>query len=203
MRKRLAYLSFLVSFLQASLCLAQLPGSRIISFDGFITNNLVGLRFTVSKGNACTGYNIYHSTDSLNFNPIYQYAGICGSTTKDEQFSFTHQNPVPDVVNYYQVELIPLDKSKIIRVFVSQTPQVSVIPYPNPTKDILNIKILNTNNLKLVAFIFSPFGQPEQQLVVDAKLDVVTLDVQSLARGVHVIFLTDGNQVFPTKFIKE
>ncbi len=203
MRKQLLYFGFLVGLLQASLCVAQLPGSRIISFDGFITNNLVGLRFTVSKGNACTGYNIFHSTDSLNFNPIYQYAGICGSTTKDEQFSYTHQNPALDVVNYYQVELIPADRSKILRIFVSQTPQISVIPFPNPTKDILNIKIVNTNNLKLVAFIFSPFGQPEQQVLVDAKLDVVTLDVQNLARGVHVIFLTDGNQVFPTKFIKE
>jgi hypothetical protein len=182
---------------------AQLPGSRIIQFDGFVTSNVVGLRFTVSKGNACTGYNIYHSADSLNFSPIYQYAGICGSTTKDEQFSFTHQNPIPEQTNYYQVELVPLDKSRILRLFVSQTPQVQILPYPNPAKDILNVKISNTSNLKLFAFVFSAFGHPETQFAVDAKLDTVTMDVQELSSGMHVILLTDGNQVFPVKFIKE
>ncbi len=182
---------------------AQLIGSRIINFDGFVVNNSVGLRFTVSRGQACTGYNVYHSLDSLNFSPIYQYAGICGSTTKDEQFSYTHSNPIPNQVNYYQVELIPSDKSRILRVFVTETPRVLVLPFPNPAKDILNIRISNTSNLKLYAFVFSPFGAPEKQFTIDAQLDVITFDIQSLPSGLHAIILTDGNQVFSTKFLKE
>jgi hypothetical protein len=110
---------------------------------------------------------------------------------------------VPEQANYYQVELIPFDRSKILRLFISQTPQIQVLPYPNPAKDILYIKIFNTTNLKLIAFVFSAFGQPENQFAVDAKLDTVTINIQDLPSGLHVILLTDGNQVFPVKFIKE
>lgn len=182
---------------------AQIIGSRILSFDGYVANSTVGLRFTVSKGQACTGYNLWHSTDSINFSPIYQYAGICGSTSKDEQFSYTHSNPAPNQINYYQVELIPSDKSNILRLFVGNTPKVTVLPFPNPAKDILNVKIFNTSNLRLYAFVFSPFGLPEKQFSIDAKLDVITFDIQALAKGLHALVLTDGNQTFSTKFLKE
>ena len=196
MRKILTYIFFIV--------VINTHAQRIQNFSVFTASTSVGIKFTVKAGSQCAGYTIYHSIDSVNFYPIYNYAGICGDLTLDQDYSYTHQTPTINQINYYKIELTGAEISTVRRVYVSEIPQINMVVYPNPVyfyTDELNIRIFNTANLKLFGFLYDQFGKPLQKLDIITKTEFGTLNLYNLQNGVYVIWLTEGINIYSAKFI--
>ena len=76
---------------------------RITNFDAFIAGNGAAIKFVISKGTSCNGYNILHSLDSINYSAIYNFPGICGNTASDESISYLDTAPDVNKYNYYKI----------------------------------------------------------------------------------------------------
>ncbi|HRH12335.1 MAG TPA: hypothetical protein PLU73_12510 [Bacteroidia bacterium] len=59
-----------IIFLLFLLC-ETLYAQRIQKFDAILSGTVVGVRFSISAGSSCNGYNVLHSIDSVNYYPIY------------------------------------------------------------------------------------------------------------------------------------
>ena len=187
------------------LSLKMINAQRIQNFNVFVAGTNVGVKFTIGPGAQCGGYKIYHSLDSVFFNQIYDYPTVCGNSTSSEDVSYTHTYPTIDRTNYYKVELIPVETSPIRRVFVPiSTINVKLFVYPNPVvqiSDVLNLKIANIGTTKLVGFIYTQFGKTIRQINLKTEQDLATLNVYDLTSGLYVVWLTDGNQAYSSKFV--
>ncbi|MDX2172650.1 MAG: T9SS type A sorting domain-containing protein [Bacteroidota bacterium] len=186
---------------------ASVYAQRIQNFNVFAAGSVVGVKFTISPGTSCSGYKIWHSLDStyFGFNPIYDYPGICGASGTSEDVSYTHGSPAVNQVNYYKVELVPVETSAIRRVFVpiDQT-KVKLFIYPNPIgeiSDILSLKISNIGSAKLVGFLYNQFGHKLRELDLMTQFDLASINVYDLNDGLYEVWLTDGNQAYSSKFI--
>ena len=69
--------------------------------------------------------------------------------------------------------------------------------YPNPTRDILNIEV--GTYLKGSFAITNSHGK----VVKDGQLTGSSIDVNELASGVYILFITTDGQTQTAKFIKE
>jgi hypothetical protein len=76
--------------------------------------------------------------------------------------------------------------------------------YPNPIVniyDVLNIKIFNVANVRLVGGIYNQFGKPVKTLDLTTKIDLTSAFINDLENGMYVVWLNDGTNVFSSKFI--
>lgn len=194
--KKIIYIFFL-------LC-QTIYAQRIQKFEAILSGTIVGVRFSISAGSSCNGYNVLHSIDSLNYYPIYNYAGICGELSKSQDHAFDHLSPTYDIVNFYKIELIGLETSPARRVYVPSSAKVNMLVYPNPITtnyDALNLRIFNTNNTRLVGFIYNQSGKPMRDLDFVTQGEYASLNAFDFGNGLYVLWLTDGYVVYSAKFV--
>jgi hypothetical protein len=89
----------------------------LVNFTAQRAGNNVRVDWTIRLGFSCTSVYVMYSTDSINYVPIFQYPGICGATTQDESYTFTHTTPSSGN-NYYKMNLGNFGVSGIIPVFM-------------------------------------------------------------------------------------
>jgi len=168
------------------------------------TSSQVLVRFTITAGIACPGYEILHCTDSINFLQAYNYAGICGNQNSDESFNFTHGSPGIEMVNYYKVSIPGYETSNVYRVYVgSQAPKSSILVYPNPAfnESILHLKFFNYTGSLVDGYVYNQFGVAVKPLSLTIKQDISEFNISDLDDGLYIVWLTDGNWLFKAKFI--
>ena len=150
MKKKVGFLFFLLS--------SHIFAQRILNFKIFQANQAVFLNFILSKGSSCNGFNVLHSSDSVNFKVIHEDPTICGTSNADEAKNWTHANPITNQLNYYKIQLNPGEMSPVNRIFVNQTNKPNIVLFPNPIStdiDLLTIKILGTESLAFDGFIYN------------------------------------------------
>jgi hypothetical protein len=183
----------------------SLSAQRISNLRLFaVSDKSITIKFTITPGPTCYGYNIYHSTDSINFFEIYNYPQQCGGSGAPEDQSFTHANPVPNAANFYKVQLNPYETSPVVRIFLGSNTLSGMIPFPNPVYSYdqkLNLRLFNTNGVKLQGFLLDQFGNEKQYLDLVSESDMVSIGVSGLRNGFYVVWLTDGYNLFRAKFI--
>lgn len=185
--------------------------NRIINFNLYNVNGSVDVRFTISKGTPCNGYRIWHSVDSLNFFQVFEDPGICGSLTEEVNKSFLHGGISSGITHYYKVELIGTETSPIKRIYVDLPNQLQLRVYPNPLTDLINpitIQIISSSGTpgnsplsKLIGFIYTSNGAPVQSLELILSNGTSNLLLNNLNDGLYIIWLTDNDRVYRTKFI--
>lgn len=203
MKKHLLYF-FLFSVLAVS-------GQRITNFNvsavksqNQSTSSQVLVRFTLTAGQSCPGYEILHCTDSVNYLQIYNYAGICGSQNKDESFSYLHGSPGYNMTNYYKINIPGFEMSSPQRIYIGeQVPQSSLLIYPNPVfqESLVQLRFHNYGGGFVEGYIYNQHGVKLRPISFDVKLTDVQLDVKDLNDGLYIIWLTDGISLFRGKFI--
>jgi hypothetical protein len=133
--------------------LTQAQNEEVIeSFSAEVYNESVLINFRINSGYTCNGIDVLHSTDSVNFGPIYTFEGICGSTTQSIAYEYTHVNPVKNSKNYYRLYLGGPGFSWVINVLVIDLTNSSLVK-PNP--------LISTSEL-----IFENNAFTEHQLVI-------------------------------------
>jgi hypothetical protein len=178
---------------------------HIIGFNVFPSANSVTLKFTITPGSNCTGYTVLHSLDSTFYNPVVIENFDCNSVYGNTERSVTHSSPVLNQTNHYKIQLDPYyETSQARSVYVSQTANLKMLVYPNPVylyNDILTLKIFNASNIRVIGFLYDQFGNAIRTLDLTTKVDLTTLETGGLENGVYLIWVTDGNQAFSSKFI--
>ena len=196
MKKKVGFLFFLLS--------THIFAQRILNFKIFQVNQAVFLNFILSKGSSCNGFNVLHSTDSLNFKVIHEDPTICGTSNADEAKNWTHVNPIINQLNYYKIQLNPGEMSSVNRIFVNQTNKPNIVLFPNPIStdhDFLTIKILGTESLAFDGFIYNQFGNYVLKIENQSTISNSTIKINELSNGLYLIKLTDGYNLYSTKFI--
>ena len=196
MKKKVGFLFFLLS--------THIFAQRILNFKIFQVNQAVFLNFILSKGSSCNGFNVLHSTDSVNFKIIHEDPTICGTSNADEAKNWTHANPITNQLNYYKIQLNPGEMSPVNRIFVNQTNKPNIVLFPNPIStdiDLLTIKILGTESLAFDGFIYNQFGNYVLKIEKQSTLSNSTIKINELSNGLYLIKLTDGYNLYSTKFI--
>jgi len=196
MKKKVGFLFFLLS--------THIFAQRILNFKIFQVNQAVFLNFILSKGSSCNGFNVLHSTDSVNFKIIHEDPTICGTSNADEAKNWTHANPTINQLNYYKIQLNPGEMSPVNRIFVNQTNKPNIVLFPNPIStdiDLLTIKILGTESLAFDGFIYNQFGNYVLKIEKQSTLSNSTIKINELSNGLYLIKLTDGYNLYSTKFI--
>ena len=196
MKKKVGFLFFLLS--------THIFAQRILNFKIFQVNQAVFLNFILSKGSSCNGFNVLHSTDSVNFKVIHEDPTICGTSNADEAKNWTHANPITNQLNYYKIQLNPGEMSPVNRIFVNQTNKPNIVLFPNPIStdiDLLTIKILGTESLAFDGFIYNQFGNYVLKIEKQSTISNSTIKINELSNGLYLIKLTDGYNLYSTKFI--
>ena len=196
MKKKVGFLFFLLS--------THIFAQRILNFKIFQVDQAVFLNFILSKGSSCNGFNVLHSTDSVNFKVIHEDPTICGTSNADEAKNWTHVNPIINQLNYYKIQLNPGEMSPVNRIFVNQTNKPNIVLFPNPIStdhDFLTIKILGTESLEFDGFIYNQFGNYVLKIENQSTLSNSTIKIHELSNGLYLIKLTDGYNLYSTKFI--
>ena len=196
MKKKVGFLFFLLS--------THIFAQRILNFKIFQVNQAVFLNFILSKGSSCNGFNVLHSSDSVNFKVIHEDPTICGTSNADEAKNWTHANPIINQLNYYKIQLNPGEMSPVNRIFVNQTNKPNIVLFPNPIStdhDFLTIKILGTESLEFDGFIYNQFGNYVLKIENQSTLSNSTIKIHELSNGLYLIKLTDGYNLYSTKFI--
>lgn len=168
------------------------------------TTSQVLVRFSLTAGPACPGYEILHCTDSINYLPFYNYAGLCGDQTREVSFSHTHGNPLPEMVNYYKVSIPGYETSPAMRIFVgAQAPQSNLKVYPNPAFNESYLKLIFSNYFgkEVNGFLYDEQGIKMKTLTITIQQDRGEVYIGDLDDGMYIIWLTDGNILFKSKFI--
>lgn len=196
MKKKVGFLFFLLS--------THIFAQRILNFKIFQVNQAVFLNFILSKGSSCNGFNVLHSSDSVNFKVIHEDPTICGTSNADEAKNWTHANPIINQLNYYKIQLNPGEMSPVNRIFVNQTNKPNIVLFPNPIStdiDLLTIKILGTESLEFDGFIYNQFGNYVLKIENQSTISNSTIKIHELSNGLYLIKLTDGYNLYSTKFI--
>lgn len=187
-----------------SLTVSLASSQRIINFNLFPLKNSITIKFTITPGAACTGYTIFHSLDSLNYIPIYDYPQICGNTGANEEVTFTHQSPALFQYNYYKVQLFPVETTLPKKIFMTDQAQSGIWPFPNPVTSGLpeiGLKIFNANNTKFAGFLYNAFGGKLSELIFTTVGDVTRINIGGLKDGVYIVWVTDGLAPYYCKFV--
>ena len=182
----------------------QADAQRITNFNLYGVGASVGLNFTVVKGSTCNGYTVYHSLDSIYFNVVEDYSGICGDTFEDVNNSYTHQNPTPNAFNYYKVQIALGEVSEIRSIYVSPGVNSGLILYPNPVSEVderINFRALASPNSRLVGDIYDCTGKKYGELDVRTMDSQASFSITGLKSGIYFVWLTDGQLVYSNKFI--
>lgn len=125
---------FILFVFVSSLSVAQ-NEDVIEGFTATEFNGKVLLSWSIKQGNTCNGVEILHSIDSVSFNEIGSFVGICGSSSASISYDFTHLYPEKNAVNYYRLSLGGLGFSKIVSAEVLDLSGANYLLRPNPVTD--------------------------------------------------------------------
>lgn len=104
----------------------------------------VYLSWSIRAGSTCNGISILRSGDGIDFKEIGNIAGVCGSSSSEENYNFTDINPQKNAVNYYRLELGFSNFSQIISIEVIDIESSGYQVRPNPSADFLTIYFENS-----------------------------------------------------------
>lgn len=168
----------------------------LVFFEVNRYQNKIIIDWEIAGGNLCTGLKVEHSTDSLNFVSIYDYPGICGSSTSNEKYSYTHTNPVPNTRNYYRINLNTNGYSEILGITFIKLEDNGYALFPMPLESGSWLYFINDNKEDATIVIYNSSGRKifEQELL---KTNEVYLGNLSLPLGVYHfnILITDQKKV--------
>ncbi|PHN02566.1 T9SS type A sorting domain-containing protein [Flavilitoribacter nigricans] len=151
---------------------------------------------TASEINA-ERFDVEHSTNGFSFLKIGEVQAV-GFSTVERQYDFLHEQPAPGV-NYYRLRQVDLDGSfaysEIRAAHFQQVEKVtSLLLYPNPATDLLNVVYNGAGDYRLRVF------DENGRLVLSGE-KVSTLDVSVLPAGVYALLATSNQGTIYRKFV--
>jgi hypothetical protein len=173
----------------------QQSSFTIIDFGGFAKNDVVNLEWIVTDENDLSRYDVYSSTDGINFN-------LCGSVTatmterglKTYQFQDLSNKAV---LVYYRIKAINNDETSewSSTVAVNTTKSAANKPlkvYPNPATDFINLEFDGIDASNFNVLVMDMSGKVVYKLDgVQTAINQYTLQLDAIESGMYIVQLSD------------
>lgn len=175
--------------------------SRITYFYATSLVDSIRLNLTITVGNSCAGWQVLKGNDSISFNPIYTYPGICGNVSYAESYSYTDFSPNKTSPNYYRILVPPADYSPILRVDLAKNFS-NLLIYPQPAETMLYISSNEIKNTNYEMRIYDRFGRKMAD-IISYTYDVIGINVSAFPLGVYAFYIIgDNGNAWRGKFLK-
>jgi hypothetical protein len=186
----------LVMLIFNGMAIAQ-PGSVLSNFTAQKNENKIFINWTITAGNTCNGIFVFRSTDSVHYQNIGAFYGVCGSEIISQQFTFTDSSPIPNKRNFYTLQLGNTWLNQVVSLFFLANG--SVLLAPNPVKQNIQLYFENSKKSKAQVTIFNYSGMAV--LSGTTQDNTLSLSTASLNNGIYNYSLLVGNERFSGKFI--
>lgn len=162
--------------------------------------NQVIVTWEIESGNLCSGVQVEHSSDSINFTSIYDYPGVCGSSTANERYTFSHTNPISNAKNYYRINLGTNGISEVLSIMFVKVDEEGYALFPMPIESSSKIYFSNDNNETVDFFVFNSSGA-EVIKQKGLKTNEINLGKLTLPLGIYHFNILIGKRKIEGKFI--
>jgi hypothetical protein len=180
-----SWISLLLPVLFVTSLVAQ-DRQPVAHFNGMQTGKVIQVTFVIRAGNTCDGVKILRSANGHDFSELGQLTGVCGNTTTDETYSFTDISPMRNSDNYYQLDLIGLTASDIIKVRFTDFGDKGYMLHPETVKDKSTLYFQNDCNDEFDFVLLDKKGKKVREIK----------DIRSNAVEVAKGRLKSGNYTF-------
>lgn len=176
---------------------AQNPTLTNFSIQDF--SNSVSISWTVKAGFSCTDVDVEHSTDSINFISIYNYPGVCGATSQDQDYNFVQENPTKNIKNYYRMNLGNYGYSEVKSVFLFDYSSAGYSITPNPITSEGKLRFINTEN---ATFFFEVYDTKGNMIYFlnDISGNEIELGSANLNTGIYFFRLYNAKNSYNGRF---
>ena len=196
MRKRffIKLFFFCITFVIAAKNSFSQHNPILANFSVFENNGKVFLNWQIVAGSTCNGIQIYRSSDSTNFIQIGDIAGICGSSSSAVSYSFTDENPQPNKINCYRLELGGNGSSEILSVEIIDIVSGGYQIRPNPVTEQAKIYFSNDSHLPMNFTLTDINGNlaMRKENITD---DFFIFNRQGLSSGLYLFTIDYNNTV--------
>jgi hypothetical protein len=149
---------------------------------------LLFLPWAIAEGSTCNGIQISRSTDSVNFTEVGSIPGICGSTSFEQPYNFTDENPVKNKVNYYRLGLGGSGLSEILSVEIIALENSGYQIRPNPITADAKIYFSNNKNQAHQLIIYNLSGV--KIFTTTTKQDFFQINTAVIQAGIYVFSIS-------------
>jgi Secretion system C-terminal sorting domain len=190
---------------------AQTLPVRLTSFTATLANETrVELRWTTASEINTSHFNIERSTDGTN----YTTAGMVfanGTATTDADYQFPDNiSSLRSQVIYYRLKSMDndgksqLSEVRIVRIGKSAENTISILTYPNPARNEIQVTIPNEWQNKTALYeVFNTHGQLVMRRATSQASQTQQLNISMLAPGLYYIKVICDNQTALQKIVKQ
>jgi hypothetical protein len=183
-------------------CFDILLPLKLSSFGASVNNCAVNLNWVSETESDFKNYQVESSTDGVSFNAVATINPLQNNTGSMQRYSYQDKTPRQGKV-YYRLKMINIDGSfsysSIIPLKLDCN-MSSVLIYPNPVGDVLNVNITNANENSTNANLFDSDGR----LLLAKKLMSGTnlIDMKKFPGGLYLLELNNNGVKQHFKIIK-
>lgn len=155
--------------------------NELENFSGIQIKNFIYLTFTLKAGITCNGLVIERSSDSTGFTEVGNIAGVCGSSSSSETYTFEDYSPLKNGPNYYRLNLGNFGYSKSIVVNFFSFQEEGVFVYPNPVVSQSTFYFKNPEREDHTLFIYDEKGKIKK--TIPFKDEIMLLKSEEFNKG--------------------
>jgi hypothetical protein len=182
--------------------------TELSDFRGVIRDGNILLNWNAGDNHFIQYFEIERSIDGIHF---ITAGRIDKRSSEDIKTNYSYQEYTADIgstIVYYRIKLITISGgtkySNVINFNLGKTVSSSLIIYPNPAKDIIQLQIQAATNTKMKVDIFDQAGKfiTTSAVSVQRGINVITLDgLADKPRGIYLAVICIGNEFFRQKIV--
>lgn len=140
----------------------------------------VFVEWVVKQGRTCNDPQIWRSDDSLNFENIFTYVGVCGSADSSIRYSYTDPDVNSGNEYYYQIR-VQTERTEIRKVLILPDQKIDV--YPNPGSGLFNV-IMPDQSPETRLKIFDLGGRKMDEFTLNQNIN--SIELINYKRGIYI-----------------
>lgn len=182
----------------------------LLSFTGEALTTSNQLKWVTASETNNDHFILEHATNGIDFEAIGEIAGKVNSQTVTN-YTFEHKQPARGV-NYYRLTQVDMDNTPhqlpiVVRVDRGEIDPPSIVAAPVPSQQFVQIDLQKSYVDKVVNLkVYDITGRLVHEQSIDntnGANDKVQLTIDTYAKGVYFVAVTDGKIATHTKFIKQ
>ena len=181
----------LISFLKFSSLFSQTGSISLDFFDIKQYNGNVYVDITLSQGNTCNGIIIQRSLDTIYFQKIAQFEGICGNTSSPTSYNFLDENPILNQTSYYRVKFGNNIYSEIVEILIIDSQNNEYQLRPHPANNETTLYFNNQPGVSYELMLFSVDGIKIR--TSKSSTNKFFIETSTLNNGFYIFLIKQGS----------
>lgn len=164
----------------------------LISFEAQTLTDAVSLTWKTASEKATTAFEIERSSNGAAFTVIGRVAAA-GDASEARSYHFNDAQPAKGL-NLYRLKMINADGTwsySAVRNARFQSVLAGHEVFPIPTKAGLTLRLTNTPETNLQAYLYDLHGRVVKQMIINQKETLI--DIKDIAAGQYLLVLSDGS----------